>query len=133
MGYVTVLGGSIKALPVVCTNQILQKLTSRDKEIQKLAAIGKLLQPINPLSWYTHYYVASEICDCQQEATSVQEELDQRKQEVCQLQANLQEAEKIIVSLDIAEPAFSLVSRSWLCTKGGRNWSPLSKLKRVGG
>ena len=53
---------------------------------------------------YNVYYVdlsciAGEMVARQRELVSVQEELDQRKQEVSQLQANLQEAERIIVSL----------------------------------
>lgn len=38
------------------------------------------------------------MCLCQQELENVEAELQQRKQEVRQLQANLQEAERIIVS-----------------------------------
>ena len=41
---------------------------------------------------------AVEMCACQREMEAVEVELQQRKQEVCRLQANLQEAERVIVS-----------------------------------
>ena len=41
---------------------------------------------------------AVDMCSCQREMASVEEELEQRSKEVAQLQKNLQEAERIIVS-----------------------------------
>ena len=40
-----------------------------------------------------------EMCSCQREMAGVEEQLQQRNKEVSQLQAKLQEAERIIVSL----------------------------------
>ena len=78
----------------------MQKLTSRNDEIQKLAGIGKATFPrLFLLHMCLCPTVAMEMCACQGEVSSVMQELDQRKQEVSQLQAHLQEAERIIVSL----------------------------------
>jgi hypothetical protein len=43
------------------------------------------------------FLVAMEMCSCHRETATVEEELEQRSQEVSQLQKNLQEAERIIV------------------------------------
>lgn len=45
-----------------------------------------------------HVIAAVEMCSCQCEIATVEEELEKRNREVCQLQKNLQEAERIIVS-----------------------------------